>query len=482
MEIKKDWHESHGRHSGHGEHGKRGRHGSFRPAGQAYRFGPSGLRFRDPALLTLKYKNETGLPDDLIDIFYYNPDTDNWEPMPRVALDTVNKTVTAEITHFSTYAPGVEIGLVEEGISPYRTYFGHNEEKVDPATCNLFIESEDLRIPGRGLDLVVKRRFSSANYWDSYELITYRTMCKGGYVDPPYEFANGWQFCFPYLAGYHSYHLYTGNNKFSFNKLVGYEISLSGGYLGYVDYPKPKVVDEFYVYDRWEVYKEVLVRHVEIPREGLTLICTFDYKGLGPNPNPAPPPLIFSLRTVELITADGRLIQFKKVGSFYLVYRIYDKSRKNYLTFSYNNNNKLSKIQDNIGREITFTYSSNQIQIKYQGTTCVTYTLGGGEKPELTSVTVPINARDNAVTEYSYNDGRNIRITYPSGGQSEYVVKASNGEVTSSFHRAYADGSKIKNLTYSKGKITSDDYQITYGYSNACLWQNRNRANGKIEV
>src|SRR5690606_11695001 len=98
----------------------------------------------------------------------------------------------------------------------------------------------------------------------------------------------------------------------------------------------------------------------------------------------------------------------EKGSNCYRVSWIYDKSRKNYLSFSYTSD-RLSKIQDNIGREITIAYSSNKIQVKYQGVTCVTYTLGGGKKPELTSVTVPINAQDNAVTEYSYGDGRNIR-------------------------------------------------------------------------
>ncbi len=208
---------------------EKGRHGRFRPTGQAYRFGPSGLRFREPALLTLAYKNETGLPDDLIDIFYYNPDTGRWERMPRVALDTVNKTVTAEITHFSTYAPGIEIGLVEEGISPYRTYFQHNQEKVDPGTGNLIIESEDLRIPGRGLDLVLKRRFSLARYLDSYGLIC----LPADYIAPPYEFANGWHFCFPYLHDprknvyIKSYKLTTENlNTYDIGQLVADTITI----------------------------------------------------------------------------------------------------------------------------------------------------------------------------------------------------------------------------------------------------------------
>lgn len=429
---------------------EKGRHGRFRPTGQAYRFGPSGLRFREPALLTLAYKNETGLPDDLIDIFYYNPDTGRWERMPRVALDTVNKTVTAEITHFSTYAPGIEIGLVEEGISPYRTYFQHNQEKVDPGTGNLIIESEDLRIPGRGLDLVLKRRFSLARYLDSYGLIC----LPADYIAPPYEFANGWHFCFPYLHDprknvyIKSYKLTTENlNTYDIGQLVADTITIEYRSNGYYCYTTPKVMDELYVYDRWEQYLKVLVRQIEIPREGLTLVCTFDYKGEGPNPYPAPPPLLFALRKAELITADGRIFQFEKGSNCYRVSWIYDKSRKNYLSFSYTSD-RLSKIQDNIGREITIAYSSNKIQVKYQGVTCVTYTLGGGKKPELTSVTVPINAQDNAVTEYSYGDGRNIRITYPSGGQSEYTVNKES-RVTRSFHRASNGGSIIKDLTYT---------------------------------
>jgi hypothetical protein len=90
-------------------------------------------------------------------------------------------------------------------------------------------------------------------------------------------------------------------------------------------------------------------------------------------------------------------------------------------------------------------------------------------------VTVPINNQDNAVTNYSYNNGTNIRITYPSGGQSEYTVK--DEKVTRSFHYASAGGSILKNLTYTcpvdgidgLSRITSNDYQIEYRYAKRIL-------------
>ena len=49
----------------------------FRSMGDMYRFGPHGLKFKKPVLLTLSYE-EPEFPEEFIRIYYYNRETDTW--------------------------------------------------------------------------------------------------------------------------------------------------------------------------------------------------------------------------------------------------------------------------------------------------------------------------------------------------------------------------------------------------------------------
>ena len=78
-------------------------------------FSPHGIVFSSPALLdiTVKYADLTGFNPDDLDIYYDNPDTGQWELMPRQSITVwpeygYVKVVGAELPHFSRYAIGTE--------------------------------------------------------------------------------------------------------------------------------------------------------------------------------------------------------------------------------------------------------------------------------------------------------------------------------------------------------------------------------------
>lgn len=73
-------------------------------AGTAYEFGPSGT-FAQAATLSLKY-SPANIPAGALEsqLAIYTADNGTWIPVPDSVVDTVNKTVSASIHHFSTYA------------------------------------------------------------------------------------------------------------------------------------------------------------------------------------------------------------------------------------------------------------------------------------------------------------------------------------------------------------------------------------------
>ena len=133
----------------------------FRKMWDVHRFGPHGLRFRRPVLLTLPYTEPPDFSEELVHIYYYNEYRDAWDIMEKVAQDKENNTITVKIRHFSDYAPGVGSYTVEEGLSPNCSFFKNHNERVDRYRGNLMIERTDVRIPGRGVDLVLKTKFNS---------------------------------------------------------------------------------------------------------------------------------------------------------------------------------------------------------------------------------------------------------------------------------------------------------------------------------
>lgn len=79
---------------------------NFAPNGgnHAYRMEPSGIIFQQPVQLIFHYKEEDteGSLASLMDIAMQD-DKGFWSPLKKVGLDTVSKTITASILHFSSY-------------------------------------------------------------------------------------------------------------------------------------------------------------------------------------------------------------------------------------------------------------------------------------------------------------------------------------------------------------------------------------------
>lgn len=71
--------------------------------GNPFEFGPEGTQFATPIVLTLPYDPSEleGDPDSL-QIAYWNPTTEAWEPLSST-VDENNRTVSAPTTHFSQY-------------------------------------------------------------------------------------------------------------------------------------------------------------------------------------------------------------------------------------------------------------------------------------------------------------------------------------------------------------------------------------------
>ncbi len=68
---------------------------------------PHGTQFNVPINMVLEFQYDnavlTGVNEVALQVAYFNPDTQNWDPMPTT-VDTVNDVVTGQTTHFSRYA------------------------------------------------------------------------------------------------------------------------------------------------------------------------------------------------------------------------------------------------------------------------------------------------------------------------------------------------------------------------------------------
>jgi hypothetical protein len=68
-------------------------------------FGTDGLVFNVPVRIVMSYRDAdlTGVDESSISMAWYDERTDSWDHID-CWLDTVNKTVTANVSHFSAYA------------------------------------------------------------------------------------------------------------------------------------------------------------------------------------------------------------------------------------------------------------------------------------------------------------------------------------------------------------------------------------------
>lgn len=252
--------------------------------------------------------------------------------MPKLAQDKTNKTITAEITHFSDYVPGVGSYSVDEGGTPNSWYFKTNNERVDTYNGTLYIDCTDLNIKGRGLDLVLERRFSSDMFLQNY------TSSHSGWnwIAPNspnlenegyYKIARGWSYKLP--AFKHPNTIYPCSNPY-FN----YYSSSGTTYALYdviawegtqEDHTYPKYIDG-YILTLNGSYSTIT-----IPREKIVLsyiraqFCSYGSCFYYPT-------------SLAVSYPDGRKMTFKDSAGVGKVQDIYDASGINNIHFGYDNN------------------------------------------------------------------------------------------------------------------------------------------------
>ena len=74
-------------------------------SGNAYQLEPSGLEFQKPVVLIFHYlENELSGASAEFKGIAWQDEKGKWQAMPEVSLDTVARTITTQINHFSSYA------------------------------------------------------------------------------------------------------------------------------------------------------------------------------------------------------------------------------------------------------------------------------------------------------------------------------------------------------------------------------------------
>jgi len=74
--------------------------------GCVYDYKPTGATFSPPITLTLKYDPglvPAGVDESKLVIAFYNTATSKWEVVPGSVVDTVNHTISAQISHFTLF-------------------------------------------------------------------------------------------------------------------------------------------------------------------------------------------------------------------------------------------------------------------------------------------------------------------------------------------------------------------------------------------
>ncbi|MGE5558140.1 MAG: RHS repeat-associated core domain-containing protein [Bacillota bacterium] len=433
----------------------------FIRTGQAFDFGPNGLSFKKPVKLTLSYASGLGFAPENLTIYYYNEACDRWLPLKRLALNKQNRTVTVQITHFSTYAPGSGCNLVEEGLSPHRTYFKNNNELVDPQSGNLSIYCTDLSYPGRGINFELKRSFSMNNYYMQYlEPQSGSTTCpsKNDPI-PPLNFGigEGWNFNFPYFfqcykPGYEEISYLSGETGALID--IGYVFHDEDAFYPYLDLKLTGAGSlTIYVSNPDPLPPCQIKRILEIPKEKARVAVTLNCVNTGFQyvPEIGQYMAIWEKTAVnrEYITADGRCFEY---GLGNLPVKIWDKTHLNHITVNYVQDpssglSRIGEIIDTVGRSFQFDYyDDTHLRIRHNNETLITYTLGalqcfGGHikfdgtiiyhyNRNLLGVTVPVDGA-SLTTAYTYTDNQTrffsnaaqIGIQYPSGGSAIYEIK-----------------------------------------------------------
>ncbi|MCK4261181.1 MAG: hypothetical protein KAX49_19560 [Halanaerobiales bacterium] len=160
--------------------------------------------FEKDLTLTFTYdENELSDPSDELnlDVYYYDEIREIWIKIPDKEQDILNNTITVKVNHFTdfstqcteNYSPSAA-EYRDMGLSPFQSYFENNNEYVNPASGSLTVKTIDLAIPGRGLDLVIGRSYSTLNAVN--KALQKKTPKYNGY----YAFNSGWTLNIPWIG------------------------------------------------------------------------------------------------------------------------------------------------------------------------------------------------------------------------------------------------------------------------------------------
>ena len=249
----------------------------------------------------------------------------------------------------------------DQGLVPFGEYFQNLREYVSTQTGFLTVIQTDLTLPGRGLDLVVKRVYSPPSTYEDDAPATAADYSYGAYPWAP--LGNGWQLGFPWIE-------VNGSSPAYIHLSDGQRYKYSGAGLAGTEYHSG---DHFTLYGYLD-------------------------------------------GEYDLVMVDGTRYSF---DDSYRLVNVTDTSG-NQMRFTYSDD-KISRITDTVGRYVDFTYDGGTGYLSRitSGSRNVTYTqVSGANGYKLTRVADSLNQ----YTNYTYmGDYLITKIEYPSGGYSTYT-------------------------------------------------------------
>jgi YD repeat-containing protein len=288
----------------------------------------------------------------------------------------------------------------DQGVTPYGEYFKGLQEYVATETGYLTVTQTDLNIPGRGLDLVIKRVSAPPSTFDGWQPAfandyTYQN-------NPWAPMGNGWSLSFPWIetfAGTPTY-IHLGNGqRYKYN-------SSNGG------------TNVYHSGDHFKLYKYANSSYALYTADGVKYV--FDS----------------SCKPTKIIDVDG-----------------------NQITLTYTSN-KITSITDTIGRSVTVSYNTDGLVSSIStGGLSVSYTYVNGivTGKRLATVTDP----QGRVTKYRYlTDYLISQIEYPTGGYSTYNYGA---YYSSGYSRYRVTSQTIHDASTSVSSCKTYTYTATYG-------------------
>ena len=258
----------------------------------------------------------------------------------------------------STTEGGISDPWEESGLLPYGQYFKNVNEYVSPTCGSLTVKQTDLYLPGRGMDLVVSRVYTTP------QLFTIDDGFQPLEEDPPWKIANGWRFDFPAIADNYLY-LWDG-------RMYKLEWGNDPPECPYWCFPPLEPEEQVFNNHKGDHFR--LIKHVD--------------------------------GTYTLYLKDGRVLEFSSSGDIQSITDIHG----NQILFSGNT------ITDTVGRVVTVSASGVSYGQRY-----VNYTIQYVDyNPLLTGVTDCMGRVTHYYYEHA-NKWLLTKVVYPTQGYTEYT-------------------------------------------------------------